>query len=365
MQFSHFHVGFTCSSLKTLQRDKVEFWGNLILVTKFGKIHRMEVQSSEELSARCLLCTRTHCPSSNNLAMAGEIGEEMGGSSLVDSQLNTVFVIRNLLQVSSADCTRLVSSHGNPSEWGTFCPQCSTLVRDAQCVAIIIKRSLTKLKCIRKRVINKLLTGSITVSCGTNCEKNSRGSEKRVSKTQKVRHELRNIVHHHNKCKQKKVRGVKSIESEESAIHEKVDISSSDQFFEVQSDNRPRKRARQNLKKGGKPICRESPKCDICSKAFLNKIQLFNHRRVDHQVYELLPKTPTHICDQCGKTFTSSMRLKKHIQIVHQQIFKFTCTNCKMGHADKSSYDRHMLSHTSSSICKNYFNYVTFKWVMH
>ncbi len=112
-----------------------------------------------------------------------------------------------------------------------------------------------------------------------------------------------------------------------------------------------------------------TPNCDFCGEKFLNKIDLFNHRRIAHAVYGPRLTTPaatttisassvegagegtatiesSEECDQCGKSFQSSVKLRRHLDFVHPQIVKFTCNICNTPQPNKSTYDRHMLSHT-------------------
>lgn len=104
---------------------------------------------------RCLVCSQ---PSSQ------EWNPEKGsddGTDICDqlvAQLNIHFVIRKLLQLPELACEQLISSHGNPSEWGTcYCPECTTLIDEAKQVSQQISTLFTKFQNLQQKLQDKVL----------------------------------------------------------------------------------------------------------------------------------------------------------------------------------------------------------------
>lgn len=91
--------------------------------------------------------------------------------------------------------------------------------------------------------------------------------------------------------------------------------------------------------------------CDICSKIFLLRRQLYTHRRCEHNVakYRRAERTPprTFKCQQCGDTF-----LDKNLKIRHVRQHKLdagvtphSCHVCGRTFIEKCNLNRHLRTH--------------------
>jgi KRAB domain-containing zinc finger protein len=93
--------------------------------------------------------------------------------------------------------------------------------------------------------------------------------------------------------------------------------------------------------------------CSICNKIFCSETAL-NVHLVQHS-----DSNPWK-CSKCEKKFSCHSSMKNHFDNLHSQNFKFRCDICQFGASNKSSLERHMVSHKEEKdfrciLCGNYF----------
>lgn len=89
--------------------------------------------------------------------------------------------------------------------------------------------------------------------------------------------------------------------------------------------------------------------CEYCSKEFTSMEQLTRHLENDHKNHLIMSK-----CGQpkCKKRFAMKLLLEWHVQLHSNRFMSFVCAICQSGFSRLSSYEAHMLLHTTPTSMK-------------
>ncbi len=105
--------------------------------------------SAEDILSCFLCCSEADISTNEN-----KLGNDL---SVLESNLNAIFILRNLLQVPSSQLeSYLIEDGRNPEKWITLCAQCTQLTRRAKELDQNIKRIEKELRIIQSQVLSKI-----------------------------------------------------------------------------------------------------------------------------------------------------------------------------------------------------------------